>query len=68
MLQITKLELRRIKKVYKSALCSQCNFHLPILTSKLTNELKQLTPNDSLEEYRIDQLMKSLSNLKIKNR
>jgi hypothetical protein len=67
-MQITRLEIRRIKKVYKSALCSQCTFHLPILTSKLTNELKQLTPGDSLEEYRINQLMKSLSNLSIKNR
>ena len=67
-MQTTRLEIRRIKKVYKSALCSQCTFHLPQLATKLSNELSQLTPEDSLEEYRIQQLLKSLANLKIKNR
>ena len=65
-MQVTKLKIREIKKVYKSALCSQCTFHLPTLATKLTNELSQLTPCDKLEEYRIDQLMKSLSNLNLK--
>ena len=65
-MQITKLKIREIKKIYKSALCSQCTFHLPILAQKLTNELSELKPTDKLEEYRIEQLMKSLSNLKIK--
>ena len=67
-MQITKLKIREVKKIYKSALCSQCTFHLPQLATKLSNELKQLTPGDALEEYRIQQLMTSLSNLKIKNR
>ena len=65
-MQITKLKIREIKKIYKSALCSPCSFHIPILAEKLTNELNQLTPSDALEEYRIEQLMKSLANLKIK--
>jgi hypothetical protein len=59
----TQTELRTIKKLYKSALCAPCSFHIPILKDKLIKRTEAITPATTLEQYRVEQLINKLKTL-----
>lgn len=59
----TILKIREVKKVYKSALCSKCTFHIQPLKTSLVNELERIQDKTPLAQYRIDQLIKKIQNL-----
>lgn len=59
------LKIREIKKIYKSALCAPCTFHLPILASKLLKECEDIQPATPLEQHRKEQLITKISNMPV---
>ncbi len=62
----TALKIREAKKVYKSALCSPCSFHVGKLADKLTEELNAAKKEDScpLAQYRLTQLITKIQTIK----
>lgn len=59
----TILKIREVKKVYKSALCSKCNFHFAPLKTSLVKELNTINDSTPLAQYRITQLIQKIQNL-----
>lgn len=59
----TILKIREIKKVYKSALCSKCTFHIAPLKTSLVKELETIQDKTHLAQYRIDQLIQKINSL-----
>jgi hypothetical protein len=62
----TALKIREAKRLYKSALCSPCTFHVGKLADKLTEELNIAKQADSctLAQYRLTQLITKIQNIK----
>lgn len=59
----TILKIRQIKKVYKSALCSKCTFHIQPLKTSLVKELTTIQDQTPLAQYRITQLITKINSL-----
>lgn len=59
----TILKIREVKKVYKSALCSKCTFHIAPLKTSLVKELTKIEDQTPLATYRIEQLIQKINNL-----
>ena len=59
----TILKIREVKKVYKSALCSKCTFHIAPLKTSLVKELTKIEDPTPLATYRINQLINKIQNL-----
>jgi hypothetical protein len=59
----TILKIREVKKVYKSALCSKCTFHIAPLKTSLVKELTTIQDQTPLATYRINQLIQKIQNL-----
>lgn len=59
----TILKIREVKKVYKSALCSKCTFHVAPLKTSLVKELNTIQDSTPLAVYRITQLIQKINSL-----
>lgn len=59
----TLIKIREIKKVYKSALCSKCTFHIAPLKTSLVKELTKIEDQTPLATYRINQLINKINSL-----
>ena len=59
----TLIKIREVKKVYKSALCSKCTFHIQPLKTSLVNELEKISDKTPLATYRINQLIQKINSL-----
>ena len=59
----TLIKIREVKKVYKSALCSKCTFHIQPLKTSLVKELNTIQDSAPLATYRINQLITKINSL-----
>jgi hypothetical protein len=57
------IEIRQIKKLAKSALLSNQDFHKSLIKSKLQRRAEQLQPSNELEAHRRKQLLNLINQI-----